>query len=176
MSRLLARIGSKIPRLVLKLLAWRWNKSRNAWQCAWNENKNTRIIRIVYLVIGTFVAYLLTQLTFSELGVIGGISYLVALLGTIANATVFKIVKVGRVNYIPLGTVAPFATLVGVIGSRAIRPLLGDVKEAAFAQDFLGALIILAIFVILTLWFRRWQSGSPPIQLQAPRGRGRKLS
>ena len=81
--------------------------------------------------------------------------------GALSNATFFRVVRVGRADYIPLGVVAPFAILVGVVGSKAIQPLMGDAKNAALAQDFLGAFIVLAIFGFLALWFRRWQSGNP---------------
>ena len=49
----------------------------------------------------------------------------------------------GRFKYVPLGLTAPFLILVGVAASLAIRPLLGDAKNAALAEDFVGAVIIL---------------------------------
>lgn len=73
----------------------------------------------------------------------------------------FRIVRVGRADYIPLGLVAPFAIFVGVAGSKAIRPLIGDATDVALAQNFVGAVVILAIFGFFALWFRRWQSGNP---------------
>ena len=63
-------------------------------------------------------------------------------------------------KYVPLGLATPLLILIGVSGSIAIQPLLGDAKNAALAEDFAGAVIILGIFALLTLWFRRWQSGS----------------
>ena len=32
-------------------------------------------------------------------------------------------------------------------------------RNAAFAEDFVGAAIILVVFALMTLWFRRLQSG-----------------
>ena len=61
---------------------------------------------------------------------------------------------------VPLGLTAPFLILVGVTASLAIRPLLGDAKNVALAEDFAGAVIILGVFAVMTLWFRRLQSGS----------------
>ena len=71
-----------------------------------------------------------------------------------------KAVRVGRARYVPLGLTAPFLILAGVTASIATRPLLGDAKNAALAEDFVGALIILGVFALMTLWFRRWQGGS----------------
>ncbi len=68
--------------------------------------------------------------------------------------------KLRRKIYVPLGMVAPIAILMGVFGSSAIRPMLGDVKNAALAQDFIGAIVILAVFLIMWLVFRRWQTGT----------------
>ena len=48
----------------------------------------------------------------------------------------------------------------GVFGAAAIRPMLGDAKNAALAQDFAGAIVILAVFLLMRLIFRRWQSGA----------------
>ena len=91
----------------------------------------------------------------------GGVSYLLAVFGAIANATFFRIVRVGRADYIPLGLVAPIAIVVGLIGSGVVRPLLGEAKDAALAKNSIGAAIILGVFAFMTLWFRRWQSGNP---------------
>ena len=91
----------------------------------------------------------------------GGISYVVALFGAVSNATFFRIARIGRADYIPLGLVAPIAIFVGVAGSAAIRPLLSDAKNAALAQDLAGALIILAIFGVFSVLFRQWRSGNP---------------
>ena len=68
--------------------------------------------------------------------------------------------RVRRRIYVPLGLVAPIAILMGVSGSLAIRPMLGDAKNAALAQDFTGAIVILAVFLLMWLVFRRWQSGT----------------
>ena len=159
MRNLAAYIGLRGLELLSKLVASRWRNSRAAWVSAWDEP--ARGLRLIYLVVGLFVAYLLAPYSFRELGVMGGISYLIALFGAVSNAMFFRIVRVGRADLIPLGLVAPIAIFVGLAGSKAIRPLLGDAKNAALAQDFVGALIILAIFGFLALWFRRWQSGNP---------------
>ena len=90
-----------------------------------------------------------------------GASYFFSVYLAFSNATFFSIARVGRDRYIPLGAVAPIFILAGVIGSNAIRPLIGDAKDAAMAQDILGALVILAVFAVMTLWFRHWQSGNP---------------
>ena len=142
-----------------KLAASRWRKSKKAWVAAWHEPALG--LRLAYLVIGLFVAYLLVPYSFGELGVMGGISYVIAVFGAVSNAMFFRMVRVGRADYIPLGLVAPIAIFVGLVGSKAIRPLLGEARNAALAEDFVGAVVILAIFVFFALWFRRWQSGNP---------------
>ena len=161
MKHLVAGIGFKLLEMLSKLMAWRWGKTKEAWISAWNENESghVRSLKFAYLALGAFAAYVLTPFAFNELGFLGGISYLIALFGAVSNATVFRIVPVGRTEYLPMGIVTPVAALLGVFGSKVIRPFLGDAKEAALAQDFIGALIILAVFVLMTLWFRRLQSG-----------------
>ena len=154
-----ANVGHSGMGVLSKLAASRWRKSRAAWVAAWNEPALG--LRVVYLVIGLIVAYLLVPYSFRELGVMGGISYLVAVFGAVSNSMFFRIVRVGRAGYIPLGLVAPISIFVGLAGSKAIRPLLGEARNAAFAQDFVGAMVILAIFGFFALWFRRWQSGNP---------------
>ena len=91
---------------------------------------------------------------FDDLGFVRGASYFFAVYLAFSNATFFSIARVEGGRYIPLGAVAPIFILAGVIGSSAIRPLIGDSKDAAMAQDFLGALVILAVFAVMTLWFR----------------------
>ena len=142
-----------------RLAASRWRKSQEAWLAAWHEPALG--LRVVYLIIGLIVAYLLVPYSFRELGVMGGISYLIAVFGAVSNAMFFRMVRVGRADYIPLGLVAPIAIFVGLAGSKAIRPLLRDAKNAALAEDFVGAVVILAIFGFFALWFRRWQFGNP---------------
>ena len=154
-----AYVGLRGLELLSKLVASRWRKSRAAWVSAWDEP--ARGLRLFYLVVGLFVAYFLVPYSFRELGVMGRISYLIASFGAGSNAMFFRVVRVGRADYIPLGLVAPIAIFVGLAGSKAIRPLLGEAKSAALAQDLVGALVILAIFGFFTLWFRRWQSGNP---------------
>lgn len=130
-----------------------------AWESASSEPALG--LRLIYLIAGLMMAFYLVPHAFRELGVTGGFFYVGTLFSAISNATFFRVTRVGRAGYIPLGLVAPIAILVGVAGSVAVRPLLGDVKNAALAQDFAGALIILAIFGILSLWFRPWRSGNP---------------
>ena len=63
---------------------------------------------------------------------------------------------------------APIAIFVGLAGSKAIRPLLGEAKNAALAEDFVGAVVILAILRVLrplvqtmakreSIWVRGWE-------------------
>ena len=92
----------------------------------------------------------------------GGMSYLLAVFGALSNAMFFRIVRVSRAKYIPLGLVAPIAIFVGTGRVQRRSGLcLEEAKTAAFAEDFVGAAVILAIFVFFALWFRRWQSGNP---------------
>ena len=154
-----ANVGFRGLELLSKLAASRWRKSRTAWVAAWHEPALG--LRVVYLVIGLIVAYSMVPYSFRELGVMGGISYLIAVFGAVSNAMFFRMVRVGRADYIPLGLVAPIAIFVGLAGSKAIRPLLGEARNAALAEEFVGAAVILAIFGFFALWFRRWQSGNP---------------
>ena len=109
---------------------------------------------------GLTLAYLLAPVVFTRLGAIGGAAYLFAVVLAMLDATFFRVVKVRRKVYVPLGLVAPIAILMGVFGASAIRPMLGDAKNAALAQDFIGAIVILMVFLIMWLVFRRWQSGT----------------
>ena len=158
MLQLLAKVSLFPLKLFGKLVAWRWKKTRAAWRVAWREP--ARPPRFLYLVLGLFIANALVPVAFSQLGTIGGFPYLFAVLLAISSATFFRTVKVRRVTYVPLGLTAPFLVLVGVAGFLAVRPLLGDAKNAALAEDFIGAAIILGVFAVMTLWFRRLQSGS----------------
>ena len=159
MRDLVADLGLKGLKLLSRLIARRWSKARAAWESAWGEPALG--LRFLYLVVGLFIAAHLIPYAFREWGVIGGISYLGALLSAVSNASFFRIVRVGRADYVPLGLVAPIAILVGLAGSAAIRPLLGDAKDAVLAEDFVGALVILAFYGIFAHWFRRWQGGNP---------------
>ena len=158
MLALLANVAIWPLKLLGKLLAWRWRETRKAWRGAWREP--ARPLRFLYLILGLFIANALVPVAFGQLGTMGGISYLFASLIALLDATFFRAVRVGRFKYVPLGLTAPFLILVGVTASLAIRPLLGNAKNAALAEDFVGAVIILSAFALLTLWFRRWQSGS----------------
>ena len=141
-----------------KLVAWRRKKSRSAWRVAWREPALPP--RFLYLVLGLFIANALVPVAFSQLGTMGEVTYIFAVLMALLDATFFRAVRVGRIRYVPLGLTAPFLILVGVSASLTIRPLLGDAKNAALAEDFVGAVIILGVFAVMTLWFRRLQSGS----------------
>ena len=159
MRDLAADLASKGFELLAKLVGWHWSKSRAAWESAWYEPALG--LRLFYLVCVLGISVVLVPHAFRELGVMGGISYFVSLFGAISNATFFRIERFGRVDNVPLGFVAPIAILLGLAGSLSIRPLLGDAKNAAMAEDFIGAVVILAVFGFVTLWFRRWQSGNP---------------
>ena len=106
------------------------------------------------------IAVVLVPHAFRELGVMGGFSYLTALFSAVSNATFFRVARVGRAYY-PLGLVAPIAIFVGLAGSAAVRPMLGDAKNAALAQDFAGALIILAVFGVFSLCSVNGGAGIP---------------
>ena len=158
MLAFLAKVVLLPLKLLGKLAIWRWKKTRAAWRSAWRNP--ARPLRFLYLVLGLLIANALVPVAFSQLGTIGGISYLFAVLMALLDATFFSAVRVGRIKYVPLGLTAPFLILVGVTASIAIRLLLGDAKNAALAQDFVGAVIILGVSAVMTLWFRRLQSGS----------------
>ena len=158
MRSFLAKVALWPFKLLGRLLAWRWRETRRSWRGAWREP--ARPLRFLYLVAGLLIANAIAPVAFSQLGTIGGVSYLFAVLMAFLDATFFRAVRVGRFKHVPLGLTAPFLILAGVVASIAIRPLLGDAKNAALAQDFAGAVIILGFFALLTLWFRRWQGGS----------------
>ena len=141
-----------------KLAASRWRSTKRAWAAAWREP--VRGLRFIYLAAGLAIAYTLVPFVLDRLGAIGAVSYLVCVVFAMLNATFFRVVRVRRKLYVPLGLIAPIAILMGVFGSAAIRPMLGDAKNAAFAQDFAGAIVILAVFLVMWLIFRRWQSGT----------------
>ena len=158
MLQLLAKVSLFPLKLFGKLVAWRWKKSRAAWRTTWREP--ARPLRFLYLVLGLFIANALVPVAFSQLGTMGGVTYIFAVLMALLDATFFRAVRVGRMRYVPLGLTAPFLILVGVAGFLAVRPLLGDAKNAALVEDFIGAAIILGVFALMALWFRRLQSGS----------------
>ena len=159
MRDLAVDLGVKGFGLLAKLTAWYWGRSWTAWKSASNEPALG--LRVLYLVVGLVIAFYLVPNAFRDLGITGGISYVVALFAAVSNATFFRVARIGRADYIPLGLVAPIAIFVGVAGSAAVRPLLGDARNAALAQDFVGALIILTIFGVLSLLFGNWRSGNP---------------
>ena len=148
----------KTLRLPGRLIASRWRSTKRAWASAWREP--ARGLRFIYLAIGLAIAYLLVPFVLDRLGAIGTVSYLVCVFFAMLNATFFRVAKLRRRIYIPLGLVAPIAILMGVSGAAAIRPMLGDAKNAAIAHDFTGATVILAVFLLMWLIFRRWQSGT----------------
>ena len=159
MAYFLWGLGSATFGLLGRLLAWHLRSWREAWGSAWQGPY--RETRLLGLVMGILTTWLLIPAVFSDLGFVRGTSYFFAVYLAFSNATFFSIARVGRDHYIPLGAVAPVFILVGVIGSSAIRPLISDAKDAAMAQDFIGALVILVVFAVMTLWFRLWQSGNP---------------
>ena len=159
MRDFLERLGSEAFRQVGRLLAWHLKGWGIAWGSAWQGPY--RDLRLLGLGMGVLITWFLIPAVFDDLGVVRGASYFFAVYVAFSNATFFSIARVGRDRYIPLGAVAPIFILAGVIGSSAIRPLIGDAKDAAMAQDFLGALVILAVFAVMTLWLRHWRSGNP---------------
>ena len=152
------KLTRKLLRLPGKLLASRWRSTKRSWASAWREP--VRGLRFIYLALGLSIAYLLVPFVFDRLGAVGAVSYLVCVLFAMVNATFFRVVRLRRRIYIPLGLIAPVAILLGVFGSSAIRPMLGEAKDSALAQDFVGAVVILTVFLLMWLIFRRWQSGT----------------
>ena len=159
MGYFLERLSLAIFRLLGRLLARHLRSWQAAWSSAWHGPRLE--IRLLGLSTGIVITWVLVPVAFNDLGLVRGASYFIAVYLAMSNATFFKIAKVGRDRYIPLGVVAPVFILGGVIGSSAVRPLLGDAKDAAMAQDFIGALVILGVFAVMTRWLRLWQSGSP---------------
>ena len=145
--------------VALKLLTGHLRSWQEAWSSAWHEPHLE--LRLLGLGMGVIVVWILIPAVFDDLGFMRGASYSIAVYLAISNATFFRIARVGRDHYVPLGLVAPVFILGGVIGSSAITPLIGDARDAAMAQDFIGAIVILGVFAVMTLWFRLWQSGNP---------------
>ncbi len=159
MGHSLERLSLATLGLMDRLLSWHFRSWGKSWGSAWRGSH--RELRWLGLGIGVVITWFLIRAVFDELGFVRGASYFFAVYLAFSNATFFSIAKVGRDRYVPLGAVAPIFILAGVIGSSSIRPLIGDAKDAAMAQDFIGALVILAVFAVMTLWFRQWQSGNP---------------
>ena len=155
----LERLGSVAFRLLDRLLAWHFGNWQKAWSSAWHGPYWD--LRLLGLGLGLFITWILIPATLDDLELMRGASYLFALYMALSNATFIKIAKVGRDCYLPLGLVAPVFILLGVIGSNAIRPMIGDARDAAMAQDFMGALVILVVFAVMTLRFRLSQSVNP---------------
>ena len=158
MGHALERMGSVGWRLLRGFSSWHLRGWQEAWSSALNEPRPE--LRVAGLAIGLVITCVLVPANFRDLGLMGGASYLVAVYLAMSKAIFFRIARVRR-SYVPLGIVAPLCIHVGVIGSKAIRPLVGDFKEAAMAQDLITAAVILAVFAGMTLWFRAWQSGNP---------------
>ena len=165
---LLGRLVFGAGRLLTRLVAWWWQRTYAAWRRAWGEP--ARGLRFLYLGVGLLISWALIPAAFTELGLMGAMSYIFALFLALSNATFFRAVKVAR-GYVPLGAVAPVAILVGVTGSRAMRPLLGDAREAAFAGDIVGAVVIPGAFVAISLLFKEWKTGNPYGSPPSPRRR-----
>ena len=159
MRDFLERLGAEVLELLGRFLVWHLRSWQEAWGSAWRGPY--RDLRWLGLGMGILATWVLIPAAFDDLGFVRGASYFFAVYMAFSNATFFSIARVGRDHYVPLGAVAPISILASVIGSSAISPLIGDVKDAAMAQDFLGALVILAVFAVMTLWFRHWQSGNP---------------
>lgn len=155
----LKQIGCTVVQLLRPIVRWWWSKTYTYWQNEWNAP--SRGLRLIYLFFGLIIALVLIPEAFKSMGIIGGISYLITLFVALSNATFFRMVKINRTNYIPLGLVAPIVIFVGVAGSGAIKSLLGDAGRAARTGDFVGAAIILIVFAIFTLLFNKWKSGNP---------------
>ena len=153
------RLGSLVLGLLRGVLAWHLRGWQEAWSSAWHEPD--REFRLLWLGIGMVIVCILVPVTFQDMGLMRGFAYAIAVYLAMSNATFFRIARVGRDTYLPLGLVAPISILIGVVGSSAIRPLVGDAKEAAMAQDVVGAVVILSVYAALALWFRLWQSGNP---------------
>ena len=123
------KLTRKLLGLPGKLLASRWRGTRRAWSAAWREP--VRGLRFIYLALGLALAYLLVPFVFDRLGTIGAVSYLVCVLFAMLNATFFRVARLRRRVYIPLGLVAPIAIIMGVFGSAAIRPTNSSSISAA---------------------------------------------
>ena len=159
MAYFLSGLGSATLGLLGQLLDWHLRSWRESWGSAWQGPY--RITRFSGLVIGIPTALYFIPAVFDGLGLMSGISYLFAVYLAFSNATFFSIARVGRNRYFPLGAVAAVFILVGVIVSSAISPLISDAKDAAMAQDCIGALVLLVVFVVMMRCFRLWQSGNP---------------
>ena len=159
MGKSLERLGAEALRFLGRLLGRHLRSWQEAWGSAWRGPY--RDLRWLGLGMGILTTWVLIPAVFDDLGFVRGASHFFAVYMAFSNATFFSIARVGRDRYVPLGAVAPIFILAGVIGSSAISPLIGDAKDAAMAQDFLGALVILAVFAVMTLWFRQWRSGNP---------------
>ena len=159
MADSLERLGSLVLGLLRGLLARHLSGWQEAWSSAWHEPN--RELRLLWLGIGMVIVCILVPVAFQDLGLMRGSAYAIAVYLAMSNATFFRIARVGRDTDVPLGLVAPISILIGVVGSSAIRPLVGDAKEAAMAHDVIGAFVILGVYAAMALWFRLWQSGNP---------------
>ncbi len=158
MSVSLSEIRSRAVRLLGALLV----RHLRGWQEAWSIALQGPYLwlGVIGLTMGVLITGILVPAAF-DIGIMTGISYLMALYFAFSNAIFVRVVRIDHGRIIPVGVVAPIFILVGVIGSGAIRPLIGDAKNAALAQDFISAVVIFGVFVGMTLWFRQWQSGNP---------------
>lgn len=159
MSYFLERLGLAAFALLGRFLAWHLRSWREAWGSAWHGPY--RELRLLGLGTGVLITWFLIPAVFDDLGFVRGTSYVFAVYLAHSNATFFGVARIQRNRLVPLGAIALIFILFGVIGSSAIRPLIGEAKDAALVQDFIGALVILGVYVVMTLWFRVWQSGNP---------------
>ena len=156
---MLERLGSAALRLPCRLLASHLKGWKTAWKSAWKQPRLG--LGLLGLCMAIVVTWVLIPAAFSDLGTIRGVSYFTAVYLAMSNATFLKVARCGRNRHFPVGAVAPIFILAGVIGSSAIRPLIGEAKDAALAKDFVGAVIILGVFGVMMLWFRSLQRGTP---------------
>ena len=131
MGKSLEILGVEALRLLGRLLAWHLRNWQEAWGSAWRGPH--RDLRLLGLGMGILITWVIVPAVFDDLGYVRGVSYFFAVYLAFSNATFFGIARVGRDGYIPLGAVAPIFILAGVIGSVAIRPLIGDAKDAVVA-------------------------------------------
>ena len=152
-------LGRIVLKLLKKLLAWHWRTWKSEWSSAWREPD--LLVRAVALASGLGITVYIVPRVIEELGVISGVSFVFASYMALAKATYFRVARVGEYRNVPLGLAAPVLILVGTYASQALSPLLSEAKNAALAKDFISALVISGVYVVLWLTFRPFQGGRP---------------
>ena len=109
MGDFLERLGSAAFRLLTRLLAWHLRSWQEAWSSAWQGPH--RDLRLLGLSIGVLVTWVLIPAAFDEIGLMRGVSYLIAVYLSFSNATFIKIARGVRNQPVPLGLVAPVSSL-----------------------------------------------------------------